>query len=58
MSDALGKLSQTLASGLSSEGETRRQVGRRLAVSHQRVTTMLKEDRRRPDRDLATPARR
>ena len=58
LSEALGQLAQAMASGLSSEGESRRQVGRRLAVSHQRVTTMLKGDRNRPDRDLATPARR
>ena len=54
LSEALGALAQAMASGLSSEGESRRQVGRRLAVSHQRVTTMLKGDRNRPDRDLAT----
>ena len=58
LSEALGQLAQAMASGLSSEGETRRQVGRRLAVSHQRVTAMLKGDRQRPDRDRATPVRR
>src|SRR5687768_1705303 len=57
LSEALGELAQAMASGLSSEGESHRQVARRLAVSHQRVTTMLKGDRHRPDRDLATPAR-
>lgn len=57
LSESVGQLAQTVASGLSREGETRRQIGRRLAVSHQRVTTMLKGDRHRPDRDLATPTR-
>lgn len=43
---ATGRLAQTLASGLSGEGESRRQIGRRLGVTHQRVTTMLKGERR------------
>ena len=63
LSDAVGGLAQTLASGLSAEGETRRQIGRRLTVSHQRITAMLKENgpkgsRREPDRDRPSPANR
>lgn len=34
-----------IARGLSSEGESRRQIARRLGVSHQRVTAMLNHRR-------------
>jgi hypothetical protein len=66
-SGAVGQLAQVLASGLSAEGETRRQIGRRLTVSHQRVSAMLTGDqlrgrpkggRREPGRDRATAANR
>lgn len=63
LSEAVGRLAQALASGLSTEGESRRQIGRRLAVSHQRITAMLngdglKGDRPRPDRDRPSLAKR
>ena len=38
---ALATLAGVLARGLSSEGESRRQVARRLGVTHQRVSAML-----------------
>jgi hypothetical protein len=46
MSEATGRFAQTLAAGLTAEGESRRQVGRRLLVSHQRVSAMLNGERR------------
>jgi hypothetical protein len=68
LSDAVGRLAQALASGLSAEGESRRQIGRRLTVSHQRVTAMLKGNglkghglkgnRREPDHDGPSLAKR
>lgn len=54
---ATGRLAQTVASGLSGEGQSRRQVGRQLAVSHQRVSAMLKGDRG-PAGDRDAPAGR
>ncbi|MCA1844689.1 MAG: hypothetical protein LC792_16155 [Actinobacteria bacterium] len=45
LSGATGRFAQTLASGLSVEGESRRMIGRRLGVTHQRVSTMLKGER-------------
>lgn len=45
LTEALGRYAQAVASGLSGEGETRRQIGRRLSVSHQRVTAMLNGQR-------------
>lgn len=44
LSEAVARLAQALALGLSAEGESRRQIGRRLSVSHQRITAMLKSD--------------
>jgi hypothetical protein len=38
---ATSRLAKTLASGLSEEGESRRQIGGRLGVTHQRVSAML-----------------
>ena len=63
LSEAVGRLAQVIAAGLSAEGETRRQIGRRLTVSHQRITALLKDNglkggRREPDRDRAAAANR
>ena len=55
LSEATGRLAQAVASGLSGEGQSHRQVARRLAVSHQRVSAMLKGDCR-PSGDRDTPA--
>jgi hypothetical protein len=57
LADAVGHYAQDLASGLSREGETRRQIGRRLAVSHQRVSAMLNGHRDRRAGDRASSAR-
>jgi hypothetical protein len=57
LSEATGDLAQAVASGLSGEGLSHRQVARRLAVSRQRVSAMLKCDRR-PSGDRDTPADR
>lgn len=38
-----------LARELAGEGETHRQIARRLGVSHQRVTTLLRGSRSHPD---------
>jgi hypothetical protein len=46
ITDATSRLAKTLASGLSAEGESRRHIGQRLGVSHQRVSAMLKDERR------------
>jgi hypothetical protein len=46
VTEATGRLAQALASGLTAEGESRRQVDRRLAVTHQRVSAMLKGEHR------------
>jgi len=55
MSEATGRFAQTLAAGLTAEGESRRQVGGRLLVSHQRVSAMLNGERRsEDDSDLLT----
>jgi hypothetical protein len=55
LSEATGRFAQTLATGLTAEGEPRRQVGRRLSLTHQRVSAML-NGKRRPeiDSDLLT----
>lgn len=37
----VARLGRVLALGLSEEGESRRQIGRRLGVSHQRVSAIL-----------------
>lgn len=42
LGEATARFAQTLAAELSAEGASRRQVARRLSVSHQRVTAMLK----------------
>jgi hypothetical protein len=41
LSGAIARLGRVLAHGLSQEGESRRQIGRRLGVSHQRVSAIL-----------------
>ncbi|MEW6471115.1 MAG: hypothetical protein AB1679_02505 [Actinomycetota bacterium] len=46
VASATACVAQTLVSGLSQEGESRRQIGRRLGVTHQRVTAMLNGARR------------
>jgi DNA-binding NarL/FixJ family response regulator len=50
LTDATGRASRTLIAGLIFEGESRRQIARRLGVSHQRVSAMM---RRRSDRSDA-----
>lgn len=42
LTEVTGHFAHALAQGLTGEGESRRQVGRRLAVTHQRVSAMLK----------------
>jgi DNA invertase Pin-like site-specific DNA recombinase len=51
LTEAAGRASRTLIAGLSVEGESRRQIARRLGVSHQRVSAILNHTRRssRPD---------
>lgn len=46
LTDATGRFSKLLAGGLASEGASRRQIAGRLGVSHQRITAMLKGERR------------
>lgn len=58
LSEARVQLARALAAGLSGEGESRRQIGRRLAVSHQRVTAVLKGDRRPPGRGPVAHSKR
>src|SRR5581483_1130125 len=50
LSGATARLGRALARGLSEEGESRRQVGRRIGVTHQRVSAMLKGEHR-PESD-------
>jgi transcriptional regulator with XRE-family HTH domain len=51
LTEAAGRASRTLIAGLSVEGESRRQIARRLGVSHQRISAILNHTRRssRPD---------
>ena len=49
LSEATRRLAQAVASGMSGEGQSHRQVAQRLAVSHQRVSAMLKGDCRPSD---------
>jgi DNA invertase Pin-like site-specific DNA recombinase len=51
LTEAAGRASRTLVGGLMLEGESRRQIARRLGVSHQRVSAILNHGRRssRPD---------
>jgi hypothetical protein len=44
---ATSRVAGLLAAELRDEGESRRQIGRRLGVTHQRVTAMLNGARRR-----------
>src|SRR5690349_19951097 len=48
LGEATARLAHTLASGLSTEGASRRQIARRLGVTHQRVSAILA---RRPGDD-------
>lgn len=43
--ESVGQLAQALARGLTGEGESRRQIARRLGVTHQRISAMLAQDR-------------
>ena len=55
LTEATGRFGHALACGLSAEGESTRQVGRRLSVTHQRVSAMLKgEHRSEGDHDALT----
>jgi DNA-binding NarL/FixJ family response regulator len=51
LTEAASRASRTLVGGLMLEGESRRQIARRLGVSHQRVSAILNHTRRsnRPD---------
>jgi hypothetical protein len=42
LAEATGRLAHTLAQGLVREGESRRQIARRLGVTHQRISAMLR----------------
>ena len=42
LSESTARSAKTLARGLAEEGESRRQIARRLGVSHQRITAMLR----------------
>jgi len=44
--ESVAHLAQAIAGGLSGEGESRRQIARRLGVTHQRISAMLHQDRR------------
>jgi hypothetical protein len=55
LTEATGRFGHALAQGLTREGESRRQVGRRLVIIHQRVSAMLKGERRfESDRNTPT----
>ena len=45
LAEVTGRLAQTIARGLADEGESRRQIARRLQVTHQRISAMLANDR-------------
>ena len=46
LTEATGRASRALVAGLTVEGESRRKIARRLGVSHQRVSTIMKSTRR------------
>jgi CRP-like cAMP-binding protein len=46
LAESVALLAQALARGLTGEGESRRQIARRLGVTHQRISAMLGHDRR------------
>ena len=46
LAESAGQLAQALARGLTGEGESRRQIARRLGVTHQRISALLHQDRR------------
>jgi len=52
--ESVGELAQALARGPTGEAESRRQIARRLGVTHQRISAMLHQDRR-PAADQDTP---
>ena len=56
LTEATGRFAHALAHGLTEEGESRRRVGRRLGVTHQRVSAMLKGEHEFKD-DHDTPNR-
>lgn len=45
LGEAAGGLSSTVARGLAEEGESHRKIARRLGVTHQRVTAVLRDGR-------------
>lgn len=49
LAESAAHLAQALARGLAGEGQSRRQIARRLGVTHQRITAMLSQDRRPGD---------
>ncbi|MCA1847094.1 MAG: hypothetical protein LC792_28665 [Actinobacteria bacterium] len=57
LTTATGRLAQTLAAGLTAEGESRRRIGRRLGVTHQRVSAMVNGEQC-PDGDRHLPPSR
>lgn len=42
LGESTARLAQTLARGLTEEGESRRQVARRVGVTHQRISAILR----------------
>ncbi|MCA1710023.1 MAG: hypothetical protein LC808_44750 [Actinobacteria bacterium] len=50
LAESAGQLARALARGLTEEGESRRQIARRLGVTHQRISAMLGQDRRLTER--------
>jgi hypothetical protein len=53
LAESAAQLAQALARGLAGEGESRRQIARRLGVTHQRISAMLQQDRRSAQRQDA-----
>lgn len=54
LADSTARLAQTLAHGLVREGESRRQIARRLGVTHQRISAMLTQGRPAAARDASS----
>jgi hypothetical protein len=46
LAETTGRFAQSLARGLAAEGESQRRIARRLGVTHQRVSAMLRLDGR------------
>jgi transcriptional regulator with XRE-family HTH domain len=55
LTEVAGGFARTIADGLSHEGYSRRQIARRLGVSHQRVSALM-NGRRRSDDSPSAPA--